>query len=85
MTIQTPFHLQRRCLIRDGHLIYAAVAGGTAHAFVHMNAVIEICVVGKVVHSNPFDRFARAKAGTNRLEIRAVCPDLFMAVHARVG
>ncbi len=85
MTTQAPFHLQRRSLIRNGHLIYAAMTGGTAHSLVHMNAVIEISVIGKVVHSNPFDWFAGAKAGTNRLEIRTIRPDLFMTVHARGG
>ena len=45
MATETPFHLQRRRLISDRHLIDAAVAGGTAHSFVHVNAVIEVRVV----------------------------------------
>ncbi len=57
----------------------------TAHPFVHMNAVIEISVVRKVVHSDPFDRFAGTKAGTDRLEIRTLSPNLFMTIHAGVG
>jgi hypothetical protein len=85
MAAKTPLHLQRRGLISDRHLIHPAMTRRTAHTLVHMNAVIEISVVRKVVHSDPFDRFAAAKAGTNRLEIRALRPNLFMTIHAGVG
>ena len=34
--------------------------------------------------SDPFEWLVRAKAGTNRLEIRTISPDLLMAVHARL-
>ena len=57
----------------------------TAHTLVHMNAVIEISVVRQVVHPDPFDRFAAAKAGSDRLEIRALRPNLFMTIHAGVS
>src|SRR6185369_12200433 len=46
-----------------------------------MNAVIEINEVGKIVHSSPLDRLARPPAFADRLEIRAVRPDLRMAIH----
>ena len=58
------------------------MTGRTTHAFVHMNAVIEVSVVWQVVHPDPLNRFAGAEAGTNRLEIRAIRPNLLMAVHA---
>ena len=82
VTTQTPLHLQRRRLVSDRHLIDAAVAGRTTDAFVHMNAVIEIDVIGKIVDAPPLDRFARAKAGADGLKVRAVGPDLFVTVHA---
>jgi hypothetical protein len=82
VTAQTPLHLQRRRLVSDRHLIDAAVAGRTTDAFVHMNAVIEIDVVGQIVNAPPLDRFARAKAGADGLEVWAVGPDLFVTVHA---
>ena len=82
VTAQTPLHLQRRRLVRDRHLIDAAVAGRTTDSFVHVNAVIEIDVVGKIVNTPPLDWFARAKAGADGLEIRAVGPDLLVTVHA---
>ena len=61
------------------------MTGRTTYALVHMNAVIEVSEVRQVVHSNPFDRLACAKALTNRLQIRAVSPNLFVTVHAGVG
>ena len=82
MTIQ-PIHWSVE-LKAMGILIDSAVTRRTAHPFVYMNAVIEISVVRQVVHSNPLDRFAVAEAGTHRLQIRAICPKLFMAVHAGV-
>ena len=85
MTTQTPFHLQRRSLVSNRHLIDATVARRTTDAFVHMNAVIEICVVRKVVNSDPLDWFAGAEALANFIEIRAVRPNLLMAIHAGRG
>src|SRR5882724_4465018 len=82
VTFQTPFHLQRRRLKSNRHLIHSAVACRTADAFVYMNAVVEIGIVGQVMYPNPLDRFAGAKARTHWLEIRAVGPDLLMTVHA---
>ena len=61
------------------------MTGRTAHALIYMNAVIEISKVGQVVDSDPFDWLARAKALANRLEIRAVRPNLFMTIHASCG
>src|SRR6266550_3425581 len=58
------------------------MTGRTTHAFVYMNAVIEISKVRQVVHSNPLDWLARAKAFANRLQIGAVRPNLFVTVHA---
>src|SRR5688500_13516866 len=76
MTLQTPLHLQRRGRKRDRHLIDSAVTRRTADAFVHVNTVIEICIVGKIVNANPLDRFAGAKTGAHRFEIWTVGPDL---------
>ncbi len=66
VTAQTPLHLQRRSLESDGHLIDTTVASGAADALVHMNAVIEIRIVGEIVDPNPLDRLAAAKAGPDR-------------------
>jgi hypothetical protein len=81
MTLQAPLHLQRRRLIRNRHVIDSSVAGRTADAFVHVNAVIEVCVIRQIVYANPLDRLACAKAGAHRFEIWTVGPDLFVATH----
>src|SRR5438309_10022308 len=85
MTLQTPLHLQRRRLVGDGHLIDPTVTGRTAHAFLHMNAVIEISEVRQIVHAYPLQRLAAAKTRAHRLEIRTISPDLLVTVHACAG
>ncbi len=85
VTGQTPFHLQRRSLIDHGHLIDAAMTGRAADAFVHVNTVIEINVVRKIVHTRPLQRLARSETGAHRLEIGTVRPNLLVAIHADRG
>jgi hypothetical protein len=85
MTLEAPFHIQRRDLISQRHQIDSSVTSRTPDAFVHVNAVIEIDEIGKVVNSRPLDRLARAPALSDRFQIRAVRPDLRMAVHAGPG
>src|SRR5260370_41554586 len=51
-------------------------------AFVHVNAVVEINEIRKVVDPRPHQRVAAAKAGADRLKHGRVRPDLRMAVHA---
>src|SRR6185503_14217502 len=85
MTLQTPLHLQWRGLKRDRHLVDLAMTRRTANAFVHMNAVIEISVIRKVVDANPFKRFSGTKTRAHRFEIGTVGPDLLVTIHARVG
>ena len=82
MTLKAPFHLQRRGLRNDRHLIDAAVAGRATDALIHMDRVIEIREVGKVMDSNPLKRLAGFETYADRLEISAVSPNLFVAVHA---
>lgn len=82
MTVKTPLHLQRRSLVSDGHLIDATMASGAANALIHMDAVVEIRIVGEIVNPNPLDRLPAAKAGTDRFQIGALGPNLLVAVHA---
>src|SRR5690242_13583362 len=58
------------------------MTGRAADAFVDMNAVVEIDIVGQVVDPRPFNRFARACALSDRLQVRAVRPNLRVAIHA---
>lgn len=82
MTLEAPLHLQSRRLISNGHLIDATMTSRAADAFIYMNAVIEIGIVRKIVNPDPFHWFAVAKAGSHRLKVRTVGPDLFVTAHA---
>lgn len=81
MTFEAPLHIQRRDLIGKRHQVNSPVTGRATDALVHVNAVIEIHEIRKIVHASPLDRFAGPPAFADRLEIRAVRPDLRMAIH----
>ena len=83
VTLQTPLHLERLCLVENRHLVDAPVTRRAADTFFHVNAVIEVGVIRQVVYAYPLDRLAGAKTRAHRFEIRTVSPDLFVAVHAR--
>jgi len=85
MTAKTPLHLQRFLLIHQRHKINRAMTGIAAHALCHVDAVIEIDEVRKLVHPRPLQRFTGAIAGTNRLKELRVRPDLRVAIHASLG
>src|SRR5262245_19624575 len=85
MTIQTPFHVQRRDVPHQRHLIHATVAGRTADAFVDVNTVVEIDEVGQVVYARPYDRLAGPEALAHRLQKRAVGEKLRVAIHTGRG
>lgn len=85
MTLKAPLHLQRSSLISEGHQVNTPVTGRAAHTLVHVDAVIEINEVGQIVNAGPPDRLARPPALAYRLQIRAVRPNLRVAVHAGFG
>src|ERR1019366_2446897 len=66
------------------HAIHRAMASRATHTFVHVNTVIEINEVGKIIGARPHQRLAGAEALTHRLEHGRVGPDLRVAVHARL-
>src|SRR5579863_8185216 len=68
MTIDAPVHVQRVFLVRERHLIDAAVAGGASDALVDVNTVIEVYKVRQVVDTGPFQRFPAAEAGSHGLQ-----------------
>lgn len=83
MTIKTPFHLQRRGLVRNRHLIDAPMTRRATDAFVNVDTVIEKRVVRQIVDPDPLDRFARSQTCAHRFQIGAIRPNLFVTVHAR--
>src|SRR5262245_5695555 len=84
MAVEAPFHLQGHGLIELIHLVDVAVARRAADALVHVHAVVEVDKVGQIVHPDPADRAVVAPARAHWLEVRALRPDLRVAVHARL-
>ena len=83
MTIETPFHVERLGLANQRHLIDAPVAGGAPDALGHVNAVIEIDVVGQIMDPIPLQRHASGETRANRRKHLRICPNLRMTRHAR--
>ena len=84
MALQTPLHLKSVLLVDGRHLVDLAMASRTTDSLRYVNAVIEIGEFRKVMDTLPLDRRIVTKACTYRFEIRAVRPDLAVAVHARL-
>ena len=84
MARNTPFHLQRILLINGRHRIDLAVTRRAAYTLCHVNAMIKIYVLRKVVNALPLDRLVLAKARPDGLKIRAVVPQLAVAIHTRL-
>ena len=82
MAAEAPFHLQRRGLPHERHLVHPAVAGGTPNSFSQVNAVVEIGEIREIVNPRPADRRTALKTIAHRLQHLARGPDLRMAVHA---
>ncbi len=87
VAVEAEAHGQRLGLLDRGHLVDAPVAGDAADALVHVDGVVEVDEVGNVVDLLPDDGLALEVAAPQRLEQRALVPDLRMAVEAqlRVG
>ncbi len=58
------------------------MASVAADALGHVNTVVEVDEVGKLVDARPLQRFSGAVTGANRLEKLGIGPDLRMTVHA---
>ena len=82
MTVETPLHVQARDAPHERHAIDAAVTCDAPDPLVDVDAVVEVDVVGEVVHARPLERPVRPPARAHRLERRAVGPDLGVARHA---
>ena len=82
IAVQSPFHLQRRCLEDKRHLVDLAVAGGATHAFVDVDAVIEIDVFSQPMHAHPVNGLIGAVALANGLQITRGVEQHRVAVHA---
>ncbi len=81
MTLDAPFHLKSILLKNSGHIVDLSMTGRATYTFRNVNAVIKIRVLGQIMNPFPFDRLIIAVARTHWFEIRAVGPDLTVAVH----
>jgi hypothetical protein len=82
MAVQAPRHLQRRRLKHERHLIHLPVTRGAAYALGHVNAVIEIDIIGQTVNTDPVNRLIGAITLSNRLQITRAVKQHGMTVHA---
>lgn len=82
MTVETPFHGERRDAEHPGHALDVTVAARAWDARLGVHAVVKVDEVWQRVDALPRDRNAREIAGANRLEQRAAGPDLVVAAHA---
>ena len=73
MAFETPFHLQRRRVPHQRHMVYATVAGRTTDPLVDVNAVIEVGEIREVMHARPFDRLAGAPAFAHNFQVGTIC------------
>lgn len=85
VTGQAPFHVQRVLLHHERHLIDLTVAGYAGHALGDVNAVVEVNVIRKVVHFDPFHGLAGLHAFADGREHRRVGKNLRMTLHACRG
>lgn len=85
MAIKTPSHVKRVALPSQRHLADGAVTGRAADALRHMDAVIEVDEIGKIVHAIPFNGLAGSSTLTHRFKHRRIAPNLRMAIHAGAG
>ena len=81
MTLEAPLHLKRRRLISQRHQVDSPVTSGASYALVYVNAVIEINEVGQIVNARPLDGVTCAPALSYWFQIRAVRPNLRVAIH----
>jgi len=85
MAVQAPLHQQRGCLKHQRHLVNLPVTRRAAHAFVDVNAVVEIDVIGEAMHANPLNRFIGAITLAHRFQVSGVVEQHRMTIHAGLG
>src|SRR5690242_18024025 len=58
------------------------MAATATDSLVHVNAVVEVNEVRKIMHADPLQVFSGAEAFTDRFQHGRIGPDLRVAVHA---
>lgn len=83
MAGQAPSHRKGCRLFHQRHAVHLAVARRAAHALGHVNTVVEIDIVGKLMDPTPMNRLILCQTIAYRRQHRRVGPDLRMTRHAR--
>ena len=85
VTIETPPHAQRLLLPHLIHEVDPPVALRAADPPGHMDAVIEVDVVGELMNPHPLHRLARLPARPDRSQHLGIGANQLVAIHARLG
>ena len=84
VAVEAPTHAERLDLLHDLHLLDVAVAAHAADARADVGVVVEVGVVGQLVHAHPAHRAPGRGALADRGERLARARDRAVAVHARL-
>lgn len=85
MALETPLHRERLIDANDVHLIDASVTGRAPDADGEVHAVIEVGVIGQLVHANPLHGLTAFPARSNRREPCGIGLHDRVTAHARLG
>lgn len=58
MAVQAPFHLQGSGCVHQRHSIYGPMAIVATDTLMDVNTVVEIHVIGKIIHPRPVERLS---------------------------
>jgi len=72
-------------LKHEGHLIDGSMARRAADAFVDVNAVVEVDVIGQAVHLHPLNRLVGTVTLAHGFQIADVAEQHGMTIHAGLG
>lgn len=85
MAIDTPTHRQGLDLRDPLHLVDTSMTSRAPDARGEMRAVIEVNIVGKVVHAYPLNWCVLGEGGAKLEQFEAVGANLTVALHANFG
>jgi len=85
MAFEAPAHAVGFGMVDDFHVIHLAVAGHAAYAPVHVNRMVEVDVVWRLVNPNPGNGVAGFPRFADGSQFWAQRFDLGVTIHARLG
>lgn len=91
MALQAPTHGMRLGLIDDFHLVHITVTALARNPAIHVSGVVEVDVVRRLMHANPFDwltvvtRKRRIHRAMKRRKFWAISLDVLVTVPARIS